>query len=79
MESFYRAMRKKHNVLMEGDKPLTGQWNYDDENRKKLPKDHKPTPPLVFNNDTAVEITFGNSFSVILSIILSAVCLLGIS
>jgi len=53
MESFYRAMRKKHNVMMEGDKPLTGQWNYDGENRKKLPKDHKPTLPLVFNNDVS--------------------------
>ncbi len=51
MESFYRAIRKKHNVLMEGDKPTTGQWNYDGDNRKKLPKDHKPTQPLVFNND----------------------------
>lgn len=53
MESFYRAMRKKHNVMMEGDKPLTGQWNYDGDNRKKLPKDHKPTQPLVFNNDVS--------------------------
>ena len=50
MESFYRAMRKKYNVMMDGDKPLTGQWNYDGENRKKLPKNHKPTAPLVFNN-----------------------------
>jgi deoxyribodipyrimidine photolyase-related protein len=51
LESFYRALRKKHHVLMEGDQPLTGQWNYDGENRKKLPKNHKPTPPLVFDND----------------------------
>ena len=53
MESFYRAMRKRHNVLMEGDKPATGHWNYDGENRKKLPKNHKLTPPLVFNNDVS--------------------------
>jgi deoxyribodipyrimidine photolyase-related protein len=51
MESFYHMMRKKHHILMEGDKPLTGKWNYDGENRKKLPKDHKPTSPLVFQND----------------------------
>ncbi len=51
MESFYRAMRKKHDVLMEGDKPRTGQWNYDGENRMKLHKNHVPTPPLVFDND----------------------------
>jgi len=53
MESFYRAMRKKHHVLMEGDQPLTGQWNYDSDNRKKLPKEHKPITPLVFNNDVS--------------------------
>ncbi|KAB1154955.1 cryptochrome/photolyase family protein [Flavobacterium luteum] len=53
LESFYRALRKKHGVLMEGDKPLTGQWNYDSDNRKKLPKNHKPTAPLVFNNNVA--------------------------
>jgi deoxyribodipyrimidine photolyase-related protein len=51
MESFYRNMRKKHDVLMENDKPLTGKWNYDDDNRKKLPKNHKPISPLVFNNN----------------------------
>ena len=54
MENFYRSMRKKHHVLMEGDKPLTGQWNYDDENRKKLPKNHKPISPLVFSNDVSI-------------------------
>jgi deoxyribodipyrimidine photolyase-related protein len=57
MESFYHMMRKKHHVLMEGDKPLTGKWNYDGENRKKLPKDHKPTSPLVFQNDVTQIVT----------------------
>jgi deoxyribodipyrimidine photolyase-related protein len=27
MESFYRQMRKKHDILMDGDKPLGGRWN----------------------------------------------------
>lgn len=53
MESYYRALRKKHQILMEGDHPITGQWNYDSENRKKLPKNHKPTAPLVFNTDVS--------------------------
>lgn len=53
MESYYRALRKKHQILMEGDHPITGQWNYDSENRKKLPKNHKPTTPLVFNTDVS--------------------------
>jgi deoxyribodipyrimidine photolyase-related protein len=34
MEFFYREMRKKHGVLMEGKEPIGGQWNYDAENRK---------------------------------------------
>lgn len=46
MENFYHYMRKKHQVLMVGDTPTTGQWNYDKSNRKKIPKNHKPTPPL---------------------------------
>ena len=44
---------KKHHVLMEGDIPLTGKWNYDSENRKKLPKNHVPVPPYVCNNDVS--------------------------
>lgn len=51
MESFYRYMRKKFNILMQGSQPLTGKWNYDDANRKKLPLNHKATPPLIFNNN----------------------------
>ncbi|SFR31906.1 deoxyribodipyrimidine photolyase-related protein [Robiginitalea myxolifaciens] len=35
MESFYRMMREKHGVLMDGEQPAGGQWNYDKENRKK--------------------------------------------
>jgi deoxyribodipyrimidine photolyase-related protein len=51
MESFYRYMRKKHDVLMNGSEPETGRWNYDSDNRKKLPINHVPTQPYVFEND----------------------------
>lgn len=51
MESFYRAMRRKHQVLMDGEHPLTGQWNYDHDNRQKLPKNHVPPPPLLFRRN----------------------------
>lgn len=37
MEHFYREMRREHRLLMEGDQPAGGEWNYDHENRKKLP------------------------------------------
>jgi deoxyribodipyrimidine photolyase-related protein len=40
MEFFYREMRRKTGLLMADDGPLGGQWNYDAENRKKLPKGH---------------------------------------
>jgi deoxyribodipyrimidine photolyase-related protein len=52
METFYRYMRRKHNVLLvDGDKPLHGKWNFDAANRAKLPKSHKPISPLLFSND----------------------------
>jgi len=37
MEYFYREMRRETGLLMDGDQPEGGQWNYDAENRKKLP------------------------------------------
>ena len=33
--SFYRRMRIKYNILMDGDKPIGGKWSYDDNNREK--------------------------------------------
>lgn len=51
MESFYRYMRKKHDILMRGDQPEGGQWNYDAKNRKSWPAEHRPPEPLVFDHD----------------------------
>jgi deoxyribodipyrimidine photolyase-related protein len=51
METFYRYMRKKHSILMDGNQPLKGRWNFDSENRKKLPKQHQVKSPLLFKND----------------------------
>ncbi|MCI5058270.1 MAG: cryptochrome/photolyase family protein [Flavobacteriales bacterium] len=48
MESFYRKMRKDHDILMEHNKPVSGKWNYDKENRKKLPKGHQPPAPIQY-------------------------------
>lgn len=64
METFYRYMRKKHQVLMEGDKPLTGQWNYDSDNRKKLPAKHKPIAPFMFDNEVTDILTELSSTSI---------------
>ncbi|MCX6467637.1 MAG: cryptochrome/photolyase family protein [Pseudonocardiales bacterium] len=38
MEDFYRAQRRRFEVLMDGDAPLGGSWNYDAENREPPPK-----------------------------------------
>jgi deoxyribodipyrimidine photolyase-related protein len=35
MEEFYRNMRKKFSILMDGDKPIGGKWNFDSDNRKR--------------------------------------------
>lgn len=55
MEAFYRKMRKRFNILMDDEKPLGGQWNYDQENRKSFSKkDLENIPkPLVFSEDVS--------------------------
>ena len=37
MEWFYRDMRRRSGLLMDGDQPADGRWNFDAENRKRLP------------------------------------------
>jgi deoxyribodipyrimidine photolyase-related protein len=54
METFYRAMRRRHSILMASpgsSEPLTGQWNYDAENRKKLPRGEHIPAPFLFSHD----------------------------
>jgi deoxyribodipyrimidine photolyase-related protein len=44
MQTFYQWQRRRLDVLVEGpehDRPVGGQWSYDPENRKKLPKGHR--------------------------------------
>jgi deoxyribodipyrimidine photolyase-related protein len=51
MEFFYREMRRQHGILMDGDKPAGGQWNFDAENRRKLPRDVAIPRPRRFPPD----------------------------
>lgn len=45
MENFYRDMRKRLGILMEGDYPVGGRWNYDVENRVP-PMDNMDLPEI---------------------------------
>lgn len=51
MEFFYRAMRGKTGMLMRGDEPAGGQWNFDASNRKPLPATVRPPVRLGFRPD----------------------------
>lgn len=51
MEFFYREMRRETGLLMEGDEPAGGKWNFDAENRAALPKGLVPPPPRRFAPD----------------------------
>lgn len=55
METFYRKVRTKYQLLMEDDgvTPLTGQWNYDKNNRNRLPQDVSIPEVLSFSRDAS--------------------------
>ncbi|MFP7832803.1 cryptochrome/photolyase family protein [Marisediminicola sp. LYQ134] len=38
MEDYYRVARERTGILMEGDTPIGGKWNYDHDNRASPPK-----------------------------------------
>jgi deoxyribodipyrimidine photolyase-related protein len=52
MEHFYREMRRDHQILMDGDQPEGGTWNFDSENRKSLPADASLPERLRFAPDS---------------------------
>lgn len=69
MEYFYREMRRKTGLLMEGDQPAGGKWNFDHDNRKAAPEDVTVDGPLRFDPDATtrevlelVKARFGDNF-----------------
>ena len=38
LEYWYRELRRKHGVLMDGDEPVGSQWNFDADNRESFGK-----------------------------------------
>ena len=68
-EYFYREMRRKTGLLMEGDQPAGGKWNFDHDNRKAAPEDVTVDGPLRFDPDATtrevlelVQARFGDNF-----------------
>lgn len=51
MEYFYRMMRKRLGVLMDGSDPVGGAWNFDKENRKTFKTAPGPPPVPEFPPD----------------------------
>lgn len=53
LEYRYRELRQKHHILMEGESPLGGQWNFDADNRESFGKagPQNVPPPTRFEPD----------------------------
>ena len=69
VEYFYRDMRRKTGLLMDGNKPVEGKWNFDHDNRKRAQPDLLRARPLQFEPDvmtqevlTLIEGKFPNHF-----------------
>ncbi len=64
METFYRAVRTKYDLLLEDGKPIGGRWNFDSENRNKLPKTLQPPPPLAFTRDVSDLVSLISAYNI---------------
>ncbi|WP_299061985.1 cryptochrome/photolyase family protein [uncultured Polaribacter sp.] len=51
MESFYRNMRKKHQIMVIDNQPEGGKWNFDASNRKKWKGDVLIPQEINFDNN----------------------------
>ena len=51
MENFYRGQRIRLGVLVQGNSPVGGAWNFDKENRLPPPKNYEWPPYLEFAPD----------------------------
>lgn len=47
MQHFYAWQRRRLDVLVDDGEPVGGQWSFDAENRKKLPRNH-PVPDVTW-------------------------------
>ena len=51
MEDFYRWQRRRLGYLMDGDEPVGGAWNYDDQNREPPDADLEWVDPIMSDLD----------------------------
>jgi deoxyribodipyrimidine photolyase-related protein len=58
MEDFYRWQRRRTGILMDGDRPAGGRWNFDADNREPLPKSglEVPAPPELVHDDITRQV-----------------------
>jgi deoxyribodipyrimidine photolyase-related protein len=59
MEFFYREMRRATGLLMDGDAPAGGRWNFDHDNRKPARASLFMPAPLRFEPDATTEAVLG--------------------
>lgn len=52
MGRFYIQQRRKLGILLDKNKPLGGQWSFDSQNRKRIPRDQRPPAPFATENST---------------------------
>jgi deoxyribodipyrimidine photolyase-related protein len=64
METFYRSMRQRLNVLMEDGQPLGNRWNFDMENRGAMPAGVKVNEAPRFEQPCAAIISMLNEAGV---------------
>jgi len=57
LEYWYRELRQKHRILMDGDAPMGGRWNFDADNRESFGRNGPVDlpPPTRFGPDAITE------------------------
>ena len=62
-EYYYRWLRKKYSLLMDGKNPLGGKWNYDKDNQKSISKLKDPPEPRpsLKSDELTISIPFASS------------------
>lgn len=53
--TFYKWIRQKKDILMNGKKPIGGSWSYDVDNRLKFPESYKEKPIKFYENSYIIE------------------------